>query len=139
MEFRKLQCEHSNRRNFRSTSALIRKSSPSSCKQSKQMEDNMAKRDIVDVKARDTIPGSGLGCVFNQEAWGAAKAVERYGGGTRTPDMRPPEANKPQKLGCANNLQGPNYANDTPNDWRRGAGGSAEGKPNFDPGYKGKR
>jgi hypothetical protein len=101
------------------------------------MEEAMAKRDIVDNKARDTIPGSGLGRVFNQEAWGAAKAVERYGGGTQTPNMEPPDRNAPQRLGDSNNLQGPNYQNDTPNNWLRG--NSAENKPNFDSGYKGKR
>jgi hypothetical protein len=101
------------------------------------MEAEMAKRtDIVDGKARNTIPGSGLGRVFNQEAWGAAKAVERYGA-PRTPDMQPAERNAPQRLGDSNNLQGPNYHNDTPNNWLRG--NSAENKPSFDPGYKGKR
>jgi hypothetical protein len=101
------------------------------------MEEAMAKRDIVDEKARNTIPGSGLGEVLNSQAWGAAKAVERYGA-PRTPDMRPPEGScYPQRLGDANNLQGPGYRNDVPNDWRRG--NSAENKPNFDPGYKGKR
>jgi hypothetical protein len=69
----------------------------------------MAKRDIVDEKARNTIPGSGLGEVLNSQAWGAAKAVERYGA-PRTPDMRPPEGScYPQRLGDANNLQGPGY------------------------------
>jgi hypothetical protein len=107
------------------------------------MEDEMAKRtDIVDQKARNTIPGSGLGRVLNSEAWGAAKAVERYGV-PRSPDMRPPDASRPQRLGDSDNLQGPGYRNDAPNDWKRGFGKggieSAEGLPNFDPGFKGKR
>jgi hypothetical protein len=57
--------------------------------------------------------------------------------------MRPPDASRPQRLGDRNNLQDRNYANDAPNDWKRGFGKngieSAEGQANFDPGYKGKR
>ena len=96
----------------------------------------MAKRDIVDEKARNTIPGSGLGRVYNSEAWGADKAVERYGV-PRQQDMRPPDRSRPQRLGDANNLQGPGYANDVPNDWRRG--NNAESRPGYVPGYRGKR
>jgi hypothetical protein len=96
----------------------------------------MAKRDIVDEKARDTIPGSGLGKVLNKEAWGAAKATERYGGGLKV-HQPPADQSGPQRLGDPNNLQGPKYHNDTPNDWRRGAG--AEDKPGYVPGYRPKR
>src|SRR5262249_4281703 len=45
----------------------------------------------------------------------------------------PPHDQTPQALGDPYTTQrGPKYHNDVPNDWRRGAGGSAEGKPNFD-------
>jgi hypothetical protein len=88
-------------------------------------------KDFVDDKARTGIPGvPGLGKVVNRNAWGEAKATERYGGGTRT--FPPPEdRHAPERLGNDNNLQGPNYRNDTPDDWLRG--NSAEDKPNFDP------
>jgi hypothetical protein len=86
-------------------------------------------------KCRTGIPGvPGLSKVVSESAWGEAKATERYGGTTRT--FAPPEdRHAPQKLGDANNLQGKNYSNMTPNDWRRGNGM----KPNFHPGYKGKK
>ena len=94
----------------------------------------MAKRDIVDHKARTHIDG--VGRVSNTSAWGEAKATERYGGTTRT-FPAPPDDCYPQKLGDRNNLQdSPRYQNDTPNNWLRGAGESAEGKPNYVPGYR---
>jgi hypothetical protein len=89
-------------------------------------------------KYRRAIPGSGLGHVVNTEAWGTATAYSRYGV-PQTPNTRPPDQSGPQRLGDPNNLQGPKYHSDTPNDWRRGAGESAEGKPNFIPGHRGKR
>lgn len=71
----------------------------------------------------------------NTEKWGRAKARERYGV-SKTGDVNnAPDASKPQKLGDANNLQGPGYDNDTPDIWLRGGGkGGAEGKPSFDHG-----
>src|SRR5262245_32654979 len=86
-------------------------------------------------KCRTGIPGvAGLGKVVNSNAWGDAKATERYGGGTKT--FAPPkDVHAPQKLGDGNNLQGPNYRNMTSNDWRRGNGM----KPTFVPGYHGKK
>jgi len=91
-------------------------------------------RDIIDHKARTHLDG--VGRVSNTSAWGEAKAVERgYCQGTRT--FPPPEdVHAPQKAGDANNLQSPNYHNDTPNDWRRGAGESAEQKPGYVKGYR---
>jgi hypothetical protein len=93
-------------------------------------------KEFVD-KTRTGIPGvPGLSKVVNRNAWGEAKALERTkdygGGGTRT--FPPPEdVHAPQRLGDKNNLQdNPTYRNDTPNNWLRGAGGSAEGKPSFD-------
>jgi hypothetical protein len=56
------------------------------------------------MKTRDTIPGSGLGRVLNQEAWGESAATARYGGGTKT--FPPPEDRSgPQRLGDSNNLR----------------------------------
>ena len=83
-------------------------------------------------KTRTGIPGvTGLGKVVNEAAWGESKATERYGGGTRT--FPPPkDQSHPQRLGDSNNLQGPGYSNDHPNDWVRGNGM----KPNFDRGKR---
>jgi len=92
-------------------------------------------------KPRTGIPGvSGLGKVVNESAWGEAKATERYGE-SKYPMGRgappPPIANKPQRLGDPNNLQGPKYDNIVPSDsWLRGGGSKrAEGMP----GYKGNK
>jgi hypothetical protein len=85
-------------------------------------------------KPRTGIPGvSGLSKVVNASAWGEATATERYGGTTRT-FPSPEIANKPQKLGDPNNLQGPKYDNIVDsNSWLRGGGSKqAEGKVNFD-------
>jgi len=91
-------------------------------------------------KCRTGIPDApGLGKVVNRNAWGEAKATERYGGTTRT--FPPPEdRHAPQKLGDRNNLQGPGYQNIVPSDsWLRGGGAKqAEGKPGYVPGYKGR-
>jgi hypothetical protein len=79
-------------------------------------------------KCRTGIPGvPGLSKVVSESAWGEAKATERYGGTTRT--FAPPkDVHAPQKLGDANNLQGPGYDNSVPvSSWLRGGGGS--GKP----------
>src|SRR5262249_29594614 len=97
-------------------------------------------------KPRTGIPGvPGLGNVVNESAYGVAKAEERYGKSDYPTGSRgapsPPIRNKPQRLGDPNNLQGPKYDNIVPSDsWLRGGGSKqAEGKPNFHPGYKGKR
>jgi hypothetical protein len=79
-----------------------------------------------------------------EQKWGRAKAEERYGP-LKFRDGAPaaPDNHAPQRLGDVNNLQGPNYLNRSPDNWVRGFGKggveSAEGKPNFQPGYKGKR
>jgi hypothetical protein len=74
---------------------------------------------------------SGLRTVSNEASWGEAKS-ERFGGGTRHPDMGPVNSNKPQKLGDANNQQGNFYDNDCRESWKTGIGESATGKPYFD-------
>jgi hypothetical protein len=76
--------------------------------------------------------------VQETEKWGRETARSRYGK-LEQPDMRPPDAHRPQKLGDASNLQGNFYDNNVRNDWRRGAGESAEGMPNFQRGYRGKK
>ena len=89
-------------------------------------------------KPRTGIPDvPGLSKVVNKSAWGESKATERYGGTTRT--FPPPEdKHAPQ---AREDKHGPNYDNDVSADsWLRGGGAKgAEGNPNFDPGYKGKR
>jgi len=76
----------------------------------------------------------GLKTVANEEAWGEQKATDRYGGTTKTFRPENLNANKPQKAGDPNNLQGNYYDNDVRNSWLRGGPDeSAEGKPNFDP------
>jgi hypothetical protein len=76
-----------------------------------------------------------------EQKWGRAKAEERYGPlKYRDGAPRPEDRSEPQRLGDSNNLRGPDWKDDHPNDWVRGFGKngveSAEGKPNFD---KGKR
>jgi len=77
------------------------------------------------------------------EKWGRDTARERYGAATNATFGPPPIQNKPQRLGDPNNLQGPGYDNIHREDWVRGFGKggveSAEGKPGYVPGYKGKR
>src|SRR5262249_7082275 len=69
----------------------------------------------------------------NRSAWGESKATERYGGTTRTfpppKDTHGPQAREDQ--------HGPNYDNDTPNNWLRGANQDATTNPNFDKGKRG--
>jgi hypothetical protein len=67
---------------------------------------------------------------LEEQKWGRSTARERYGA-LKQPDMQPADASRPQKLGDANNLQGPGYANNHRNDWIRGAGESAEGMPHY--------
>jgi hypothetical protein len=75
----------------------------------------------------------GIGKVVEEQKWGRDKARERYGP-LKYEDgaPRPEDRSGPQRLGDPNNLQGPNYNNDVPNDWRRGNGM----KPGFDRGRK---
>jgi hypothetical protein len=76
--------------------------------------------------------------VQNESNWGHATAYERYGKPQNFHGAPPPEdKHAPQKLGDANNLQGPKYSNIHRDDWIRGKGESGEGKPNFRRGYHG--
>lgn len=63
----------------------------------------------------------------NTSKWGTDTAKERYGGGkTFSP---PTDQSHPQS---PEDKQGPDYSNDTPDNWLRGMGkGQAEGKPGF--------
>jgi hypothetical protein len=96
---------------------------------------------MVDKRHRTSMSGIK---VMEDSSWGLSKARERYGS-LKYQDgaPRPEDRHAPQKLGDANNLQGPGYANIHRKDWVRGYGKggveSAEGKPNFAPGYKGKK
>jgi hypothetical protein len=66
----------------------------------------------------------------NKSLWGERKAVERYGGAQYKDGAPPPkDVSGPQRLGDPNNLQGPGYRNDHPNDWVRGANEDATTKP----------
>jgi len=81
-----------------------------------------------------------LSGVMNESAWGVAKAEARYGKsdypmGRSTPS--PEIKNKPQHPENRQDL--PRYDNIHRDDWIRGKGESAEGKPNFHPGVHGKR
>jgi hypothetical protein len=68
------------------------------------------------------------------EKWGARKAEERYGS-LKQVDMRPKDACYPEfKID-----QRLNKHYDAPNNWVRGANETAENKPGYVPGYKGKR
>jgi len=92
-------------------------------------------------KHRTTYSG-GVKAVEEQK-WGRAKAEERYGPLKYRDGAPPPEIqNKPQRLGDPNNLQAPGYDNNHRKDWVRGFGKngveSAEGKPGYVPGYKGR-
>jgi hypothetical protein len=81
-------------------------------------------------KPRTGIPGvPGLSKVVNKNAWGDAKATERYGGGTKT--FPPPKDQSAPQF--KEDAQGPNYRNEVPVDsWLRGANEDATTKPNFD-------
>jgi hypothetical protein len=79
--------------------------------------------------------GGGINAVETQK-WGRKTAAERYGQpqhlhgapkATGSPFPKDPEG----RPGARN-------FNDTANDWRRGAGESAEGKPGYVKGYRGK-
>ena len=78
-----------------------------------------------------------------EQKWGRDTARARYGsleyGDKGAPS--PPLRNKPQALGDPRtNLQdNPRYDNIHKDDWVRGKGESAEGKPNFHPGVHGKK
>jgi hypothetical protein len=70
------------------------------------------------------------------DKWGANKAVERYGslkvpqGMNNPPHDCYPQFKQDQRL---------NKHYDAPNNWVRGANETAENKPGYVPGYKGKR
>jgi hypothetical protein len=70
------------------------------------------------------------------EKWGSNKARERYGSPQHFHGAPPPkDTHGPQKLGDADNLQGPGYRNDHREDWIRGFK-SAESRPGY---YRSKR
>jgi hypothetical protein len=77
--------------------------------------------------------------VENRSLWGTRIAYERYGKpeylhGAPSPEDR----HAPQRLGDSNNLQGPNYHNDT-SGWLRAEGEDATTRPGYVPGYRAPR
>ena len=80
--------------------------------------------------------------VDNTSVWGRKTAKERYGtGGPSKIEPKFEDRSFPQKAGDIQNLQGPDFLDDHPDDWVRGKGESAEGKPSFreSQGYTGKK
>ena len=63
------------------------------------------------------------------EKWGASKARERYGP-LPQPNMKAKDMSEPQ---FPEDKRGPDWEDDTPNNWLRGGPNeSAENKPSFD-------
>ena len=80
-------------------------------------------------KCRTGIPGvPGLSKVVNRSAWGEQTASERYHGTTK---IFPPPKDQSMAQFKQDQCLDKTY-NDVPNDWRRGANGTAENKPSFD-------
>ena len=75
----------------------------------------------------------------NEGVWGRDTARERYGQ-IDQPNTRPADQSYPQ---FRQDQRGPDWKDDHPSDWVRGFGKggveSAEGKPGYVPGYKGKK
>src|SRR5262245_40746854 len=73
--------------------------------------------------------------VEETEKWGASKARERYG---RLPqvDMKPKDMSEPQ---FPEDKRGPDWQDDAPNTWVRGANEDATTKPGFDHSKGGRR
>lgn len=68
---------------------------------------------------------------YRQDEVGERRAKSITGVKPQGPAPMPEGKNAPQRLGDSSNLWGAGYENNTSNDWRRAAGESAEGKPNF--------
>ena len=69
------------------------------------------------------------------DEWGKATASERYGK-PHEPTLSQESVEAPQ---CPEDKRGPDYDNNTPDNWLRGMGkDQACGKPGFDHGSKGK-
>jgi hypothetical protein len=71
--------------------------------------------------------------VQETEEWGRDTARSRYSEPKyQNGAPQPKDASKPQRLGDANNLQGPGYRNEvSQNSWLRGGGESTEGQPGY--------
>jgi hypothetical protein len=78
----------------------------------------------------------------NQAVWGRETAPNRYGPLKFAKDSPPPPEDRSEPQ-FRQDQRGPNWQDDTASDWRRGFGKggieSAEGKPGYVPGFKGKR
>jgi len=80
----------------------------------------------------------GMRGVVEESKHGREVARERYGE-LKQPNMKAKDTSFPQ---FKEDQRGPDWADDTANDWRRGFGKngeSSEGKPGYVPGYRGKR
>src|SRR5262245_42315711 len=99
------------------------------------MEADMVAKGNVD-KHRQSY--CGMRGVVEESKHGREVAQERYGA-IKSPNMKPEDRSEPQKLGDRNNLRGPDWQDDHPNDWVRGANETAENRPGYVPGYRGKR
>ena len=77
----------------------------------------------------------GMKGVVEESKWGADTARERYGA-IKSPNMKAKDTSFPQ---FKEDQRGKDWADDHPNDWVRGANETAENKPGYVPGYRGKR
>lgn len=81
----------------------------------------------------------GMKGVVEESKWGRSVAEKRYGK-LDQPNTRPKDTSFPQ---FKEDQRGPDWADDTSNDWRRGFGKggveSAEGRPGYVPGYRPKK
>jgi hypothetical protein len=84
----------------------------------------------------NTIPNSGLGKVYNSEAWGIATADKRYG---KSPHAEGRGVSQPKDMSMPQDKQSrcsdPTYNDVSERSWLRG-GSPAESKPGY---YRGKQ
>jgi hypothetical protein len=81
---------------------------------------------------------AGIDALESEKA-GREMAERRYGPLSHRDGTLPPaDRSEPQALGDRSNLRAPDYPRDASNNWVRGRGESAEGRPNFLKGHRGK-
>ena len=89
-------------------------------------------------KYRTGIPGTGLGKVVNESAWGEATATKRYGYGTQHPDMGHGDYNKNMPQDPVNKPSDRRYNDVAQSSYLRGGPKeSAQGKSNYTPNFHG--
>src|SRR5262245_14830306 len=118
-------------------SQAIQPRSIDGCRNYWRLTNSAMEEDKVDKGNKDQHRYTYSGGVKAQETekWGASTARERYG---RLPqvDMKRKDMRAPQ---FPEDKRGPDWQDDHPNDWVRGKGESAEGKPGFDHSKGGRR